>query len=99
MGSGHDPRMTTMTTHGMNGKRILIIVDPNTAKATRFVLTSPELAGEFELWLRGAGIRYRRDTTVFGAITKPTDEQARCYKLLMDFRRNRGSVIDLGSVQ
>ncbi len=82
--------------HGMNGKRVLLIVDPNSAKATRFVIADVAMANAFEEWLRLARHSYRRDTTVFRNLDKSTDEKVRCYKLLMDFRRAGGQPINLG---
>lgn len=88
-----------MKLSGANGKSILLVVNPNSSKATRFVLISEPLADAFGQWLRHAGHPFLRTTTVFRALAKPIDEQARCFKLLMDFRRAGGAPFNQGAVQ
>ncbi len=88
-----------MKLNGANGRRILILVHPNTQQTLRLVLVDDVLAGQFCDWLRRMRVPYQRTTTVLPGVKKTTEEQARIYKLLMDFRRDRTTPLNQGDIQ
>ena len=88
-----------MTLNGASGRRILILVHPNTQQMLRLVLVDDVLAGQFCDWLRRTRVPYQCTTTVLPGVKKTTDESVRIYKLLMDFRRDGGAPLNPGAIQ
>ena len=88
-----------MKLNGANGRRILILVHPNTQQTLRLVLVDDVLAGQFCAWLRRTRVPHQCTTTVLPGVKKTIEEQARIYKLLMDFRRDRTTPLNQGDIQ